>query len=117
MPFSSSNLQELFIKICKEEPEFPETVHPLAISLMKRMLTKEPEQRATIKEIKEDPWVTNFGSDPMPVLFQEKIKVTDKDLKSVFTKVRLIARFKLNFQRLKKSAIGRKGSAQTPTLV
>lgn len=39
--------------------------------------------------------MTKEGEEPMPELSQEKINVTDKDLKSVFTKVKIIARVML----------------------
>ena len=56
------------------------------------MLTKDIDQRLTIDKVKEHPWITNNGTDPMPKNNNNKIKVTERDLKSAFTKVRLIAR-------------------------
>ena len=35
VPFLSNNIQELFTKICEEEPRYPEDADPLVIDLLK----------------------------------------------------------------------------------
>jgi len=100
-PFISNNFPDLFFKIQNNDPEYPSTLHPLLDDLIKRMLTKDPLKRITIPQIKEHSWITKDGMDPMPELTQKnKIDVTEKDLKSVFTKVRRIARVMLEFKKL-----------------
>ena len=68
VPFVSCYIQELFTKICEDEPHYPEGEDPLLIDLLKKLFIKEPENRITIKQIREHPWITNEGNDPMPTL-------------------------------------------------
>ena len=50
----------------------------------------------------------------MQRLISEQIKVTDKDIKSVFTKVRLITRVMLNLKQVNnKNAVYKKSSVST----
>jgi len=55
--------------------------------LITKILIKNPTERITLKEIKVHPWLTKDGTEPMPEIKKQKIVITDKDLRSVFTRV------------------------------
>ena len=49
-----------------DEPHYPEDfIDRDAIDLLQKMFIKNPEQRITMKEIKEHPWVTVFRKFPL----------------------------------------------------
>lgn len=59
-PFIARSVFEMYDAICSTELQFPET--PLVSKslkvLIKKMLVKDPRERATLKEIAESPWLT-----------------------------------------------------------
>lgn len=48
-PFISNNFPDLFYKIQYDEPDYPNTLHPLLDDLLKKVLNKNPEDRLTIR--------------------------------------------------------------------
>ncbi|XP_001627621.2 calcium/calmodulin-dependent protein kinase kinase 1 isoform X2 [Nematostella vectensis] len=83
-PFEDENRMGLYEKIRTKELEFPEepVLNPKLEDLLLRMLTKNPKERITIPEIKEHPWVTRGGSDPLPSTQENcsHIEITDEDI-------------------------------------
>lgn len=67
IPFSATNLYNLFQKVQEEPVRFPATpvVTPSLIDLLERMLTKDPKSRITIPELREHAWVTCDSAYPM----------------------------------------------------
>jgi [calcium/calmodulin-dependent protein kinase] kinase len=65
---------------------------------LSQLLNKNPENRITIKEIKTHPWITNNGTDPMPELELEEIKLTKDEKKQTFTRIKMIANIILKFK-------------------
>jgi serine/threonine protein kinase len=67
IPFSATNLYNLFQKVQEEPVRFPAIpkVTPSLIELLERMLTKDPKTRITIPELRQHPWVTCDGAFPM----------------------------------------------------
>lgn len=57
LPFYNSNINMLAIIICSNEPYFTSSMDPSARDLIIKMLIKDPEQRITLNEIKEHPFV------------------------------------------------------------
>lgn len=58
--------------------------------LIARMLEKEPSRRATIKDIKVDPWMTERGSRPLPSESENcrsPLTVTDDEVVDVVTRI------------------------------
>ena len=51
---------------------------------MKKILTKNPENRLGIDRIKKHPWITNNGADPMPDLEVIEIEASESDLNNAF---------------------------------
>ena len=66
----ASSLMEIYRKIVEEEvtftlkPSGPTDENALQ-NLIKRMLHKDPHERATLLEIMKDPWVTLDGTVPL----------------------------------------------------
>jgi serine/threonine protein kinase len=67
IPFSASNLFKLFQKVQEEPIRFPSSpvVSPALVSVLERMLAKDPKNRITIPELRNDSWVTCDGAYPM----------------------------------------------------
>ncbi|PHH75029.1 hypothetical protein CDD80_2675 [Ophiocordyceps camponoti-rufipedis] len=112
LPFDDEHIPSLFAKIARGTYSIPPWMPAGAASLIKRMLVVNPVQRATIEEIRQDPWFVtdlpaylqppveeffNTGVDPnkaiekrdiapnAPVQVQEKLhnEVTDKISKTM----------------------------------
>jgi serine/threonine protein kinase len=56
LPFDDDNLQTLLRKIVTAEIVYPAFLSPALTDLLKRMLTKNPDLRLTLAEIKEHDW-------------------------------------------------------------
>jgi hypothetical protein len=56
LPFDDDNLQALLRKIVSQEVSYPSFLSPALVDLLKRMLTKNPELRITLREVKEHDW-------------------------------------------------------------
>ncbi|KAL6910531.1 calcium/calmodulin dependent protein kinase C [Trichoderma evansii] len=65
IPFNKEAILEIYEAIKTEEPEFAKDENPTFISLMSRLLDKNPETRITMAELREHPWVTKEGTDPL----------------------------------------------------
>uniref|UniRef100_A0A1I8GEH0 Protein kinase domain-containing protein n=1 Tax=Macrostomum lignano TaxID=282301 RepID=A0A1I8GEH0_9PLAT len=91
VPFDKDPKIALYHSIVHDQPEFSD-VPPLSeyvIDLMKRMMTKDPETRITLPEIKEHVWVTNFGSFPLPDEEENcsLVEVTQADVDSCIRRI------------------------------
>lgn len=86
VPFDDMNRMGLYEKIRTEELSFPEetALNPQLEDLLLRMLIKDPNERITIKGIKEHPWVTRGGKYPLLSTRENcpDIEVTDDDIKN-----------------------------------
>uniref|UniRef100_A0A4W6DRD1 calcium/calmodulin-dependent protein kinase n=1 Tax=Lates calcarifer TaxID=8187 RepID=A0A4W6DRD1_LATCA len=85
-PFYDEYIISLHNKIKNKPVEFPET--PLISNELKeligRMLDKNPETRITIPEIKQHPWVTENGSNPLPLEEEHctALEVTEEEVQN-----------------------------------
>ncbi|XP_034149193.1 calcium/calmodulin-dependent protein kinase kinase 1 isoform X2 [Esox lucius] len=85
-PFIDEYILVLHNKIrtkCVEFPESPEISEELK-NLILKMLDKNPDTRITVPEIKLDPWVTQNGSDPLPLEEDHcsMVEVTEEEVKN-----------------------------------
>lgn len=60
LPFEDDNMQRLLQKIIYTDPKYPSSISPQLTDLLKRMLTKDPDNRITLNKIKEHPWFSQF---------------------------------------------------------
>ena len=56
-PFVDSNIVSLMRKICEDPLELPQGLSDDLVSLLQKMLTKNPDERITSKQLMDDPWV------------------------------------------------------------
>jgi hypothetical protein len=56
LPFDDQNIESLFRKIVSQDIQYPSFLSPALVDLLKKMLTKTPELRITLNEIKEHEW-------------------------------------------------------------
>jgi [calcium/calmodulin-dependent protein kinase] kinase len=72
-------------------PEYPDHLSPELKHLLKRLLEKDPYKRTTCEEMRQDPWVTNNGKEPL--LNEEEnsesieLEVTDEDLERAINRI------------------------------
>ncbi|EAY11379.1 CAMK family protein kinase [Trichomonas vaginalis G3] len=57
LPFDDDNIHAQLHRIVTREPEYPDTLSPILVDLLKRLLCKDPSLRITINELKIHPWV------------------------------------------------------------
>ncbi|ROT34463.1 protein kinase SNF1 [Sodiomyces alkalinus F11] len=58
LPFDDEHIPSLFAKIARGTYSIPQWINTGAANLIKKMLVVNPVQRATIKDIRDDPWFT-----------------------------------------------------------
>ncbi|KAG0648518.1 kinase C [Hyphodiscus hymeniophilus] len=65
IPFERSGVLELYEAIRNEDPEFEPNSEPEFVDLMRKLLDKDPKTRITMAAVREHPWVTKNGTDPL----------------------------------------------------
>ncbi|KAK3333663.1 kinase-like domain-containing protein [Cercophora scortea] len=65
IPFEKQGVLEIYEAIRTESPQFPPGENEQFVDLMHRLMEKDPEKRITMAELREHPWVTNGGEDPL----------------------------------------------------
>ncbi|KAK1827916.1 kinase-like domain-containing protein [Podospora conica] len=65
IPFERDNVLGMYEAIKTETPKFPADENPLFLDLMSKLMEKDPEKRITMPELREHPWVTKNGTDPL----------------------------------------------------
>ncbi|KAL2145112.1 hypothetical protein VTI28DRAFT_7862 [Corynascus sepedonium] len=65
IPFEREGVLDIYEAIRTETPKLPSDENPEFIDLMRRVLEKDPERRITMTELREHPWVTKGGTDPL----------------------------------------------------
>ncbi|CAH0765585.1 unnamed protein product [Bemisia tabaci] len=91
VPFYAEAIPRLYEKIKSEPVVFPQT--PVISSQLKDLITKllhkDPAQRMSLSQIKEHPWVTENGTNPL--ISEEEncqlVTVTDEEVMRVITTV------------------------------
>ncbi|GLD47140.1 calcium/calmodulin-dependent protein kinase kinase 1 isoform X3 [Lates japonicus] len=85
-PFIDEYILALHNKIRTKPVEFPEIpqISEELRTLILRMLDKNPDTRITIPEIKMDQWVTQGGTDPLPLEEEHcsAVEVTEEDIQN-----------------------------------
>lgn len=65
IPFERSGVLELYEAIRNDSPDIDPDHEPEFSDLMKRLLEKDPKKRIKMVELREHPWVTKNGKDPL----------------------------------------------------
>ncbi len=74
-------------------PEYPKHLDPGLDLLLKRCLDKNPNTRITIEQMVRDIWITSNGRKPIDDLNYEAIHVTDEEVKSALTEIKMQVNF------------------------
>ena len=85
LPFTGDNMPEIWRKVQEEPPELDavlpkQCTHQLR-DILSLMLSKDPNKRPTAKQLREHPWVTRGGEEPMPEQPYLPLEITDDDIK------------------------------------
>ncbi|CAG8495758.1 5480_t:CDS:10 [Gigaspora rosea] len=109
LPFVKDNVIDLFESIKNDDITIPEGSNPDAdlVDLLHKVLEKNPENRIIIAELREHPWVTNRGSDPL-ISTEENCselitEITDDDLSSAIKCLSFRGVIAVQFKRMSKS--------------
>ncbi|KAI0841701.1 Pkinase-domain-containing protein [Hypoxylon sp. FL0890] len=66
LPFKRDNILEMYKAIRTEELQIPvDNEDPNFVDLITKILDKNPETRLSLREIRNHPWVTKGGTDPL----------------------------------------------------
>ncbi|KAF9319447.1 hypothetical protein BG003_009106 [Podila horticola] len=91
LPFVSSNILELNRVIREDDFDLSTEKDERFLTLMRRLLEKDPVQRISIEELRSDPWLTNDGIEPL-ISKEENTQnavteVTEEDLRGAIQKI------------------------------
>ena len=103
-PFTSSNIPQLYGKIMSDEPSFvasadTPSLNPLLVDLLKRMLTKNPEERFSIQEVLAHDWITANGIQPIPIHHYPPIEISEREEEQAIGKVSMIANIRIRMKK------------------
>lgn len=65
IPFEHETMVEIYEAINTAEVTLPDDEDPALVDLMGKILEKDPAKRITMAELREHPWVTLNGGDPL----------------------------------------------------
>ncbi|KAM7207379.1 Protein kinase-like domain containing protein [Naviculisporaceae sp. PSN 640] len=65
LPFERAGVLDMYEAIKTENAPIPEDEDPQFVDLMNKLLEKNPEKRITMDQLREHPWVTKEGEDPL----------------------------------------------------
>ncbi|KAF9875477.1 calcium calmodulin dependent protein kinase [Colletotrichum karsti] len=65
IPFEHDGVLEMYEAIKTESPSIPDDENPDFVDLMNRVLEKDPKSRIPMTELRDHPWVTKGGADPL----------------------------------------------------
>ncbi|PSR93940.1 kinase-like domain-containing protein [Coniella lustricola] len=65
IPFNEPGILDMYEAIKSSTPQYPEDENPVFLDLMGKLMAKDPEERITMPEIRDHPWVTKDGADPL----------------------------------------------------
>ena len=87
MPFWSDNMPDIWRQIKENSPKLAPHLSAELIAILGRMLHKNPRQRPTIAELRQDAWVTNNGAEPMLQQEHLPLDISDDDIKNALKKM------------------------------
>ncbi|XP_058117519.1 serine/threonine-protein kinase PAK 5 [Anopheles ziemanni] len=87
VPFIATSVPGVYEKIKNDPLEYPatSTISEELRDLIGRMLDKDPQQRITLPQIKEHPWLTKLGTIQLPTEEENcrLVQINDEDMNSV----------------------------------
>ncbi|KAF4124131.1 protein-serine/threonine kinase [Geosmithia morbida] len=65
IPFNRDSIMKMYEAIKSDEPTIPADENPTLKDLFSKILEKDPEKRIQMPQLREHPWVTKEGTDPL----------------------------------------------------
>ena len=65
VPFRKISVLDLYHAICNDELEIPQECEPELADLLRCVLEKDPKKRISMPDLRNHPWVTKNGQDPL----------------------------------------------------
>lgn len=91
LPFVSNNILELNRVIREDDFDLSTEKDDRFVTLMRRLLEKDPVQRISVEELRNDPWLTNDGTEPLISKDENTqnavTEVTEEDLRGAIQKI------------------------------
>ncbi|KAI8807429.1 kinase-like domain-containing protein [Cladochytrium replicatum] len=93
LPFAGSSIIDLYQKIREEPVPIADGTNEDLADLLRRMMEKDPEARIKLNDVRDHPWLTRSGRDPLISKEQNCVGVvkpediTDEDLKGAVSPV------------------------------
>ncbi|KAF9109121.1 hypothetical protein BGX27_007970 [Mortierella sp. AM989] len=120
LPYVSSSILEMQQLIREKEFELPKEDDDRFVTLIKMLLEKDPSKRITIDQLREDPWLTNDGKDPLITKEENTTNVvtelTDADLAGAIRKTNGLATVFKAIVKFKRGIKSPSSSALTTSL-
>ncbi|KAH8600803.1 calcium/calmodulin-dependent protein kinase [Bisporella sp. PMI_857] len=130
IPFERSGVLELYDAIKHENLKMEFDVESEFVDLMNRLLEKDPSKRITMREIRDHPWVTKNGQDPLlseaentadlvepPSALEVNHAITTK-MRNLIVMMKAVKKFKTLLEKKKRFALsdtfGRYINSQDP---
>ncbi|KAI9779276.1 MAG: hypothetical protein M1816_003639 [Peltula sp. TS41687] len=89
IPFEKHGFLELYDAIRNDDVKYEPDTDPALVELMKRILEKDPTRRIKMTELREHPWVTSNGTDPLISVEMNTANLveppTDEEVESAIT--------------------------------
>eukprot|EP00736_Rhodelphis_marinus_P001629 Rmarinus@m.13495 len=109
VPFRAPSYPEILQKIKNDDLTFPEgfdtTENQPIICLIRKVLNKDPEERARLPDLFDDEWVTNRGAQRLVRTATQAIDPTQEEIDHAVTEVnsmRVIANIAIKMKKFKK---------------
>ena len=83
----SAGMPEIWRKVKEEQPELPEGCSENLRNLLNSMLSKNPDNRPTVKDLRQHPWVTRDGTYEMGDQGWMPLEITDDDIQTAVKKM------------------------------
>ncbi|KAI8890852.1 Pkinase-domain-containing protein [Backusella circina FSU 941] len=117
-PFSSASLLELYDMIKDSPIEYGGSISPELLDLFHHILDKNPDTRITMKELRNNAWVTNNGTEPITIseedncdivsdVTEEEMNNAIKSIASIFAVMKAVSKFKRHSRSLSQQSLNK----------
>lgn len=87
LPFDDENIRVVCKAIISEEPEYPGEMSIIMTDFVKRMLTKDPDSRSTVDDLKGHPWIRGALIDEQVRAWQNDEEMSEARIRAEVRKV------------------------------
>ncbi|KAI9352291.1 kinase-like domain-containing protein [Zopfochytrium polystomum] len=107
LPFTSSSVIDLYEQIVLSSPPVSRRLSPALQDILRCLLEKDPTKRASIRDLRAHPWVTEHGRDPLVSVeencgLDEESEVTEREVEEAVSPVTMLwSKIKTTLQRFR----------------